>query len=39
MTYNTINYSLDQKLYNFTINKIDNQLIEILFDQDLFLFY
>ena len=34
MTYNTINYSLDQKLYNFTINKIDNQLIEILFDQD-----
>ena len=34
MTYNTINYSLDQKLYNYTLNKIDNQLIEILFDKE-----
>ena len=34
MIYNTINYSLDQKLYNYTLNKIDNQLIEILFDEE-----
>ena len=34
MIYNLINYSLEQKLYNYTLNQIDENLLEIILDDN-----
>ena len=39
MIYNLINYSLEQKLYNYSLNKIENNLLEVIFNEDKFIVY
>lgn len=39
MIYNLINYSLEQKLYNYTLNQIDENLLEIFLDDNKYLLY
>ncbi len=39
MIYNLINYSLEQKLYNYTLKQIDGNLLEIIFNDNKFLIY
>ena len=39
MIYNLINYSLEQKLYNYTLKQIDENLLEIVLDNNNYLIY
>ena len=39
MIYNLINYSLEQKLYNYTLKQIDENLLEIILDNNKYLIY
>ena len=39
MIYNLINYSLEQKLYDYTINQIDENLLEIILNDNKYLIY
>lgn len=39
MIYNLINYSLEQKLYDYTLNQIDENLLEIILDDNKYLVY
>lgn len=39
MIYNLINYSLEQKLYNYSLKKIEDNLLEIIFNDDKFIVY
>ena len=39
MIYNLINYSLEQKLYDYTLNQIDENLLEINLDDNKYLVY
>ena len=39
MIYNLINYSLEQKLYDYTINQIDENLLEIILNDNKYLLY
>ena len=38
MIYNLINYSLEQKLYDYTLNQIDENLLEIILDDNKYLY-
>ena len=39
MIYNLINYSLEQKLYDYTLKQIDENLLEIILDDSKYLVY
>ena len=39
MIYNLINYSLEQKLYDYSLKQIEDNLLEIIFNEDKFLVY
>ena len=39
MIYNLINYSLEQKLYDYTLKQIDENLLEIILDDNKYLVY
>ena len=39
MIYNLINYSLEQKLYRYSLKNIGDNLLEIIFEEDKFIVY
>jgi hypothetical protein len=39
MIYNLINYSLEQKLYDYSLKQIEDNLLEIIFNKNKFLVY